>query len=77
MTIHDDPIPPEALQMALQAKIDDGTIQVRSGHKGHKWLADRVGVSPVTVRSWATGERNLTGPAAQMVRIVLEVGGRP
>lgn len=66
------PIPPEALQAALDALIDRGVINKHATSRGHQWLARRSGVNDRTIRRWIAGETPITGGNAALVRLILE-----
>lgn len=67
------PIPPKALQAALDALIDRGVIEItHPSNRGHQWLAERSGVGDRTVRRWISGETPIAGGIAALVRLVLE-----
>ena len=69
--LEQEPIPPEALQAALDHLIDIGVIPKAAGSRGQTWLAKRLNTRPRNVRNWLAGDSRLSGMRAEMVRMVL------
>ena len=69
--LEQEPIPPEALQAALDHLIDLGVIPIAAGSRGQTWLAQKLNTRPRNVRRWLAGDSRLSGMRAEMVRMVL------
>ena len=66
------PIPPEALQAALDVLVERGVIVANENNRGQRWLAKRSGVNERTIRRWISGETPISGGNAALVRLILD-----